>query len=54
MSNWYEADVSTQKLLIIIMERSKVSFVIKAGGFFSLSFATLVSVSILKNVKYIL
>lgn len=45
MSNWYESNTKVRKMLFIIMERTKRPFIVVAGGFFTLSLATLVSVS---------
>ncbi|KAJ8958596.1 hypothetical protein NQ318_016317 [Aromia moschata] len=44
MTNWYEADVKIQKILFIIMERSKRPIQFTAGGFFTLSLPTLTKI----------
>lgn len=44
-SNWYDADVRIQKLLIIVIRRANVPQILTGMDFFTASFPTLSKVS---------
>lgn len=46
MSNWYESTPKVRKMISIFLERCKKPIVCTAGNFFTLSLATLITVSI--------
>lgn len=52
MSNWYESHIAVRKILFIMMERTKRPFIVTAGGFFTLSLPTLVSVSFVYDITF--